>query len=248
MGLPFETDGGAAAKGAIGAIVLQNDETLEPEMRAVFSDVAVYHARIPSAPEVTPETLKAMEADLPKTAALLPRETAFAAIGYGCTSGSTIIGPDRVRDLVRTGHPHAEVTNPLTAVMAACDALGVRRIGFLTPYIADVSAAMRSALEENGLEIAAFGSFEQSEEAVVARIAPASVLDAMIAVGRDPQAEAVFASCTNLRSLGIIDEAEARLGKPVLSSNLAFFWHLRRLAGLPVTGHGPGRLFNPDSF
>ena len=145
MKLDFETDGGAAGKAAIGTIILQNDETLEPEMRTVFPDIAVYHARIPSAPEVTPETLKQMEAELPRTAALLPGGATFSAIGYACTSGSTVIGPDRVRDLVRTVHPAAQVTNPLSAVMAACDALGVRRIGFLTPYVADVSAAMRAA-------------------------------------------------------------------------------------------------------
>lgn len=243
MKLSFETDGGAAGAAAIGTIILQNDETLEPEMRTVFPDIAVYHARIPSAPEVTPETLKQMEAELPRTAALLPGGATFSAIGYACTSGSTVIGPDRVRDLVRSVHPGAQVTNPLTAVMAACDALGIRRIGFLTPYVADVSAAMRAALEDHGLEIASFGSFEQSEEAVVARIAPASVLDAMIEVGSDPGADAVFASCTNLRSFDVIEAAEARLGKPVLSSNQAFFWHLRRLAGLETRGMGPGRLF-----
>lgn len=243
MKLDFETDSGAAGKAAIGTIILQNDETLEPEMRTVFPDIAVYHARIPSAPEVTPETLKQMEAELPRTVALLPGGATFSAIGYACTSGSTVIGPDRVRDLVRTVHPAAQVTNPLTAVTAACDALGVRRIGFLTPYVADVSAAMRRALEDYGLEIASFGSFEQSEEAVVARIAPASVLDAMIEVGGAPGADAVFASCTNLRSFDVIAEAEARLGKPVISSNQAFFWHLRRLAGLETSGMGPGRLF-----
>ena len=243
MRLSFETDGGAAGKAAIGAIILQNDETLEPEMRTVFPDIAVYHARIPSAPDVTPETLKQMEADLPLTAALLPGSATFSAIGYGCTSGSTIIGPDRVRDLVRSVHPDAQVTNPLTAVMAACDTLGVRRIGFLTPYVADVSAAMRGALEDHGLEIASFGSFEQSEEAVVARIAPASVLDAMIEVGSDPDAEAVSASGANLRRCDVVAAAEARLGKPVIASSQAFFWHLRRRAGLETSGMGPGRLF-----
>ena len=38
-------------------------------------------------------------------------------------------------------------------------------------------------------------------------------------------------------------EVEAALGKPVISSNLALAWRLRVLAGLPVAGAGPGRLF-----
>jgi maleate isomerase len=192
---------------------------------------------------VTPETLARMREDLPRTAALLPKSARLDVIGYACTSGSTVIGPDTVARLVRSAHPGVSVTNPLSAVMAACDALQVRRLGFVTPYVAEVSGAMRAALEHHGLEIGAFGSFEQSEEAVVARIAPRSVLEAIVGVGREPGTEAVFVSCTNLRSFEVIDEAEQRLGKPVISSNLAFVWHMRRLAGLTGAGSAPGRLF-----
>jgi maleate cis-trans isomerase len=62
-------------------------------------------------------------------------------------------------------------------------------------------------------------------------------------VGKDPKIEAVFASCTNLRTLPVIETCERRLGKPVISSNLALAWHMMHLAGLPTAGRGPGRLF-----
>ena len=102
---------------------------------------------------------------------------------------------------------------------------------------------MRRNLEEAGLEIAAFGSFEESEEAVVARIAPASVLDAIVRVGAAAECEAVFASCTNLRATGVIAEAETRLGKPVITSNQALAWHMLRLAGLADGQAVAGSLF-----
>ena len=41
---------------------------------------------------VTPQTLAQMQTDLPIAARLLPQAFAFDAIGYGCTSGATIIG------------------------------------------------------------------------------------------------------------------------------------------------------------
>lgn len=244
MALPFETDGGAAARAALGLIVLAADETLEPEIARLMpgGGVALHHARIPSAPDVTPETLARMEADLPAAAALLP-DRSFAAIGYACTSGATVIGPARVAALVRGAREAVAVVDPLSATIDACAALGVRRLGFVTPYLPEVSALMRAALERAGLEIAAFGSFEQRSEAVVARIAEASTLAAILEIGAAPEVEAVFASCTNLRAFGVVEEAEARLGKPVVTSNLALGWRMLRLAGVDPAPGAPGRLF-----
>ena len=91
---------------------------------------------------------------------MLSLSAEFDVIGYGCTSGATIIGPDRVAATVRKVRPAAKVTDPITAVMAACDAMKVSRLGFVTPYVEQVSAAMRALLEGKGYKIAGFGSFE----------------------------------------------------------------------------------------
>jgi len=247
--LPFSTDKGAAAKAALGLIVLQSDESMEAELRPVFDQegLALYHSRIPSAAEVTEETLQQMELDLPRAAALLPGSHPLDVVGYGCTSGATVIGADKVAAAIHTSHPGARTTDPITAVIVACNYLKVRKLGFVTPYVAEVSEAMRALLELNGLIVSTFGSFEQIEETVVARISQQSVLEAVCAVGENTEVEAVFASCTNLRSFGIIDKAEATIGKPVISSNQALAWHMLTLAGLPTHGKGPGRLFRQQA-
>ncbi len=243
MPLPFRTDDGAASRAALGLIVLATDETLEPELAMAMpgAGAALYHSRIPAAPTVTPETLARMEADLPTAAALLP-DRPFDVIAYGCTSASSIIGSERVAELVSAARPTRAVTDPLAAVIQACGALGARRVGFLTPYAPAVSAAMRARLEAAGVEIAAFASFEEERESVVARIAEEATLEAVKAVGAEPGVEIVFASCTNLRTFGIIDAAEAALGIPVISSNLALAWDLLRRALLKPREGAPGRL------
>lgn len=244
MKLAFDIDSGQGGVAALGVIVLQSDETLENEWRHLFADpgIALHHARIPSGLHVTTETLIRMEQELAATAALLPGTIAFDAIGYGCTSGASVIGPDVVADRIHQYHTGVPVSDPISAVMAGCRALDVRRLGFLTPYVPEVSHAIRAVLEANGFEITAFGSFEESEEHVVARIAESATLDALIEIGKTADCDAVFVSCTNLRTFGVLAEAEDRLGKPVISSNQALAWHLLRLAG--VTDHpGPGRLF-----
>lgn len=245
MRLRFETDGGWGHRATLGLIVLQADETIEPEFRALtgHDGVVLYHSRIPSDPDVTQETLARMEAEIPASVRLLPTGLDFDVIGYGCTSGATIIGAEKVSRAINKVKPGIRTTDPLTAVKAALNSLGVRRIGFVTPYVAEVSQAMRENLEASGLEIAAFGSYEQSEEQIVARIAPEAVLRSILEVGNAAACDAVFASCTNLRTLKVLEAAEAALGKPVIASNQALAWHMLRLAGIDDTPAGLGRLF-----
>jgi len=250
--LPFETDAEevAAAGGArLGLIVLQTDEVIEAEFRFLLGPaferdgIVLHHSRVPSGQEVTRETLALMEAEIPAAVRLLPKAAAFDVIGYACTSGSTVIGEDRVAEVIRSVRPGVTVSNPLSAAKAALKALDLKRIGFVTPYVAEVSAAMRDNLAEAGFETVSFGSFEEVEDGIVARMTPASILEAVLTVGEASSCDGVFVSCTNLRAAGVLEEAEARLGKPVVSSNQALAWHMLRLAGNSAALPDRGRLF-----
>lgn len=245
MRLEYSLDEGIATRAAIGLIVLQADETFEPEALPLLlqEGVAVYTSRIPSAPEVTPETLARMKAEMPRAASLLPAERALDVVAYCCTSGATVIGPEQVARSVQLHHPHAVVTNPLTALIAACRHLGITKLGLVTPYVPSVSSALRDQLEDNGISIVSFGSFEQEEETAVARIDAQSVKQAICQIGAAPEVEAVFASCTNLRTFSIIEPCEEILDKPVLSSNLVLAWHILAGAGLESSRETTARLF-----
>ena len=243
MTLRYTLDGGYGGAARLGLIVLSTDETLENEAREVVAGrpVSLLHARIPAQPDVTPAALATMEAHMEAVAASLPRD--LDVVGYGCTSGATVIGPARVEALVRRAQPGAAVTNPLSAVIAALEALGARRIGLLTPYLDSVNAPLVAALGQAGIEVVTRESFEQSDDWSVARIPEGDTLRGMEEIAETKSCEAIFASCTNLRSFGLIEAAEARFGLPVVSSNLALTWHMARLAGLDARGWGPGRLF-----
>ena len=244
MALPFATDDGIGARATLGLILLQADETLENEARELLptAGVALHHSRIVMPPVVSHETLAGMTATLPVAAQMLPQAD-FDVIGYGCTSGATVIGPAGVAAAINRVHPAAKVTDPMSAVVAACRVRGLKRLGFVTPYVAEVSAAMRGFLRDAGFEIGAFGSFEQGDDRVVARIAPASVLAAIEHVGGRTDCDGVFVSCTNLRTAGIAAAAARRIGKPVISSNLALLWHMLDLAGVPFAPLGDDTFF-----
>lgn len=243
MAQTFTSDLGYGGTSAIGLVVLSTDETMEPELAQTFAqtDSTLYHTRIPFDPDVTPETLAAMEANLPASVSLLPADIPFKAIGYGCTSGATVIGADNIATAIRSIFADVKVTDPITAALAAFQHLGAKKIGLLTPYRADVSAAMRDLMEDAGFEVTELVSFDEQTDSKVAKISEASVLKAATQIGQK-DCDLVFASCTNLRSFKILEQAEAAMGKPMVSSNSALAWHLLRLAGNTETIHGIGAL------
>lgn len=240
----FETDGGLGQRARIGLIVLQSDQTIEHEFSRLLQvdDIALFHARIPNAWEVSRDTLRQMEDDLPRTARLLPDAFAFDAIGYACTSGATMIGEQRVEQIIHQVHAKAKISNPLTAAKAALAALGLTRIALLTPYPPDVTLEMQANLRLAGLQTNAIATFNQADDFTVARITKESILDAVLRIGAHDNCDGVFVSCTSLRALDIIATAEKQLGKPVISSNQALAWHLLRLAGIHHAPDGMGKL------
>jgi maleate isomerase len=240
--LAYRLDRPAIAR--LGLIVLQVDETIEGDFRRMMpGGTDFYVSRVPSGLEVSRDTLGEMENHLPAAASLLPQSAAFDAVGYGCTSGTSVIGAERVGELVRQSVDTNTVTEPVSALFATCNALGIDRIGFLSPYVAEVSLGLRAILEQAGIATPAFASFNVAEEAKVARIASESVVEGARSLRRDAQIDAVFLSCTNLRTLDVIAELEEDLDMPVLSSNQVLAWHMMRLAGLVHRPKGFGRLF-----
>lgn len=245
MKLDFDVDGGMGTRATLGVIVLETDETLEPEFARMMDldGVALYHSRIAMVPDIRPQTLGRMQGDLPASARLLPASLDFDVIGYGCTSGAAVIGSPNVARAVQSVFPDARVTDPLAAITAATQALGARRLGFVTPYLPEVSRRIRLVLEQAGFEITAFGSFEESDDRVVARITEAAIADAAVRVVNRSSCDAIVISCTNLRCLRIIPRIEARTGIPVISSNQALGWHMLRLGGVNERMPAFGRLF-----
>ena len=216
----------------MGLIVLQVDETIESDFREAFrtSKNQIFVTRIPSGLEVTATTLSSMEQNISASAKLLPQSREFSVIGYGCTSASAIIGSEKISDLIKSGCSTREVTNPLLAATEYAKHLGVTKLALLSPYIEEVNTPLRKAFEINGLSTEAFGTFGEGQEEKVARISESSTIGAAITLGQDPSTEAVFISCTNLRTFNCLDKISNKIDKPVFSSNQSLAWHMKTLS------------------
>lgn len=228
----------------LGLVVLQSDETLERDMRRLLPfEVEVLVSRVASGVELDTQMIARMESKLTGAAQLLPRGAQIAAAGYGCTSATAQIGAARVAKLIKTGVTTEHVTDPVTALIAACAVLNVKKLGLITPYVAVVSDQLRVVLETAGITVTRFASFEEPMEENVVRISTDAVQKAAIDMGQASNCDAIFLSCTNLRTLEIIDGIETEIAKPVLSSNQVLAWDMMRRAGITPPEDLPGRLW-----
>jgi maleate isomerase len=246
VGYEFRTDIDTMPKLAL--IVLRTDRTLEGEIRASLpsTPVALYHSRIFNEFDITPESLASMNENLGPTAALFPHEFNAQVVAYGCTSGTMVMGEDKVAQIIKQAHPQAAVTEPVSACIAACSALNMRRIKLVTPYRADVNQKIADGLKARGLEIDSIVSFEEPDDRKVGLISTQSVVEAALHGGGPLSAnvEGVFISCTTLPTFEALPIIERMTGKPATSSNHALAWHMQKLAGIQQKRPALGSLFD----
>jgi maleate isomerase len=240
--MPFTFDRGIAHRAAIGLIVLATDQTIEHEFRQMLAidGVAFYETRIRNAAEINPATLAEMEKGMAGATGLILPGSSLDVVAYGCTSGTVVIGEDKVFARIREARPGIACTTPITAAIAGLKALGARRIALLTPYIESVNQMLRRFIEARGIDVPVMGSFNHENDTEVARITPDSIRDAARRLVAAGPIDAVFVSCTSLRVAAIAEALEREIGVPVTSSNHALAWHCLRLAGYrePVAGFG----------
>ncbi|CAN0154279.1 unnamed protein product [Chrysoparadoxa australica] len=234
MAQVFPYQGAEDSRVKLGLVALQSDESIEDDMRRLLpADASLLVSRVPSGEDVSPESLRAMEGHLTGAARLFPRGMRFNTVGYGCTSGTSQIGAARIAELVAAGADTARVTEPVSALVAACRAAGIERLAVLSPYVASVSDHLRDVLGQQGIDTPVFGSFAEPNEAKVVTIDGPSIIAAATVMMQGAAVDGLFLSCTNLRTLDVITPLEASLQRPVLSSNLVLAWHMLGGQGAP---------------
>ncbi|HEY6431772.1 MAG TPA: Asp/Glu racemase [Acetobacteraceae bacterium] len=243
--LPCTLDDGIGRRASIGLLVLATDQTMEHEFRLLIRQpgVALYESRLWNDVDITPATLRAMRERIAPAAELILPGCKLDVVAFGCTSASMELGEEEVFRQIHSARPEVACTTPITAAFAAFKALGARRIGVLTPYSAEVNAGVRRYLDGNGVDVAAFATFDKRDDRDAARISPDSIAAGVKALARGARLDCVFVSCTSLRLAEIVEQVEAETGIPVTSSDHALAWHCLRLAGVRDTVAGAGRLF-----
>lgn len=235
-------DDGTGTRARIGLIALAGDATVEQDFRSLGlgADIGLYVSRVPSL-AVTVENLLMTAKGLGGATALLLPDQRLDVVAYACTSGAVIAGDDNVATAIRAVRPGIPVTTPIGAALVGLARLGARRVAMLTPYVEEINAPVVRHMAAKGVDVVDIATFDLLAEDDMARVTQDAIVEAVAGLDH-ARADAVFVSCTALRAMGAIERLEARLGKFVLSSNLALYWHALRLAGIDLAIPGFGRL------
>lgn len=230
--------------GRIGVIALATDFNIEQELHRLYpSGVELFTSRVLNQNPLTIDNLRTMKPGICKTAATLLPGTDLDVIIYACTSGTVAIGEDAIRTLIQTVRPGVCVTNPVTAALAAFDALKAHRLSILTPYTAAVNATMAQVFSNEATDVLNIAGFGFEDDTAMTAISQADIEQAALATCH-PDADLLFISCTALRSTDLIPTLEDALGKPVVTSNQLLLWHSLRLLNYPAPLAGLGQLLS----
>ena len=241
--MPIRYDTGPYDRAQLGFVLIPNSQLVEREMgRWAPAGVGLHYARGIMPRETTIASLSVMGDSLASAADTLLPGDRLDVIAYACTSGSLILGEERVGAALSRGHPEAHVTSTIKAVMTALRSVKATRITVATAYENDINVAEAHYLANYGFEISTIAGLGLRYDSDIIRVAPGFIADFACSVDRD-DANALFISCAAFRAVEVVEEIERRINKPVITSNQALLWHCLRLAGVSDHLTGCGRLF-----
>jgi maleate isomerase len=235
-------DAGSHPRAKIGYVLLATEQTVQDDvMRLRPAGVGIHFTRAAIADSITSESLAAQADLLADCAATLLPDGSLDVVCYACTSGSLVIGEERVVSELNRGAPGARATSLISGVIRALRQVGARRIVVATPYLDEVNQREVEYLEQAGFEVVSLCGLNLERDSDMVRVAPDYIAE--FALAQDcAEADAIFVSCGALRTLEVIEEIETRAGKPAICSNQAMIWDCLRLAGIDDRFAGYGRL------
>jgi len=235
-------DDGSHARAKIGYVLLATEQTVQDDViRLRPPGVGIHFTRAAIPDSITSESLAAQAGLLADCAASLLPDGSLDVVCYACTSGSLVIGEERVFAELNRGAPKAQATSLITGVIRALKTLQARRIVIATPYLDEVNQREVDYLEQAGFEVISICGLNLEKDSDMVRVAPDYITEFALAQDH-PDADAIFVSCGALRTLDVIGEIEARAGKPAICSNQAMIWDCLRLAGIEDRFEDFGRL------
>jgi maleate isomerase len=166
-------------------------------------------------------------------------------LGYASTSTAYVIGSEAEEELAaglarRLGVP---VATTCASAVLALRVLGVERIALVHPpwFDAELNELGTAYFESRGLDVVSSASASLSRDP--SRIDATAVYE-WTALHVSAEADGVFIGGNGFRAAGAIAALEARIGRPVLTSNQVLLWSLLAQVRASAQIDGYGRLFS----
>jgi maleate isomerase len=226
----------------IGLILPSGNTCMEPEFYWICPEGVTFHSHRVLLSMATAERIEVLAEEVERAAEYLA-SASVDIIGFGCTAGSFLHGPDRDRALServekRTGIPM--VTTSM-AVIKAFEELKISKMALATPYIEEINEREKLFFEGLGISVVSIKGMGFLEMKEFIHCPPDTIYRLAHTVNTE-EAEGIFISCTGWRAMQVIEILERDLNKPVISSNQATFHALLKRVGIDEKIQGYGKL------
>ena len=240
----------ATPRARVGVIIPTSNRMIEPQFMAYPPpQLGVHFARA----QITGRWAKPLGALIPEIAraARTLADVRPDLMIFNCTATSMkegASGEEKVLDVVRkeTG---VDAIGTGSAVVEALDALALRKLVLITPYIQATNDHEIAYLQSRGLAVVHDVALGLTGGDQFITVPPERWIDIALANDR-PDADGYFLSCTNTTQIEAVDDIEDSTGKPVVTSNQAVLWacinRLRSVLALTGPISLPGRLARLD--
>jgi maleate isomerase len=239
-----ELDHGKHWRAKLGFILMSTDLAAESDFFAMVPEgVAVHITRLKTDDYTTTETLSRHIETMADAAARVQPDCKPDVISYSCTSGSIVIGEDRIMAEIKRGAPYAQPMTLVTGVVDALSELGAKKLVVGTPYLDEINQTEAEFLLAKGFEVLDIQGLNLETGIEFGCVTPAYWKEFASEIDRH-DADAIFLSCGGIRALDVAGEIEKLVGKPVITSNQAQMWSCLRRAGIADEIEGFGQIFS----
>lgn len=234
-------------RGKIGVLVPSHNTTIEMDFfRMAPEGVSIHASRIfwgenpVSNAHSLNESTKNIERAVKE---ITPAEV--DVIAYGCTSGSFFKGVGWDQEIINKikNYTDIPVVTASTAMIEALRVLNVKKVCVGTPYPDEINKLLVEFLEKNEFSVVKILGLGQRDVRDHAKVP----LHDIYQLGQrcfNPEAQGLFFSCTQLRSIDVIELLEADLNVPVVTANQALFWQSLKLLKIRPKKISFGSLFD----
>ncbi len=160
-----------------------------------------------------------------------------ASVLYACSSGSFVGGLDgeaAIRQAIIDAGIRRAVTTS-SSMAEALEGVNAKRLAVASPYTKKLNQKLVDYLEDDGFRVVSthYLGIAENMQAVSQR-----TIGDLVRSAHHPNADAIFVSCTALRTYGLVADMEQEIDTPVFTSNQVSLW--------AVLKHARAELLDPN--
>lgn len=241
----------------IGQIVPSSNTTMETEIpamlrarEAVFPERFTFHSSRMRMKHVVKEELEAMDRDSDRCALELS-DAKVDVLGYACLVAIMSMGlgyhrvsQQRLARRTEENDAYAPVVTSAGALIEGLQAMGMKRIAIVCPYMKPLTRMVVEYIESEGIEVKDYLALEIPDNLAVAAQDPSRLREIYKRLDLANVDGLVLSACVQMQSLPSIEAVERESGVPTLSAAVATTWQMLRQLNLRAEVPGCGALLS----